>query len=770
MLRLVALAAGGMLVAAWALDAAFPFPHAALSPDPARVVVDRNGAVLRIALPADDRYRLPVALDEVAPDMVRTLLASEDRWFYWHPGINPAAVLRATIANLRAGGIVSGASTLPMQIARMAEPRARTVPAKLIEMARALQLEWHYSKSELLEFYLNMTPYGGNLEGVGAAAAFYFDKAPSQLSVGESALLTALPRSPVRYDPVRFPDAAEAARNRVINQLLAHDDLSPADAADARLQPIPRRRRPPPFEAPHAAAMALGRLPGEPRIQTTIDLGIQRTVQSRLRARIDELRAGGVGNLAAVVIDNATSEILALSGSAAFFDPAFQGQVNSATARRSPGSTLKPFLYGLAIDQGLIGPDTYLLDVPTDFAGYVAENYDGTYRGKVTAAQALAQSLNAPAVRLLARTGLDRFHDLLRRGGLETIDQPAAHYGLPLILGAAEVRLVDLVGLYATLARGGIHLPTRLLPAGAEVTGQRLLSPEAAWLITDALREVQRPDFPEAWSLTRQVPDIAWKTGTSYGHRDAWAVGFSARHSIGVWVGNPDGSPRQGISGSRHAGPLLFDLFRAISAGGKPLQKPAAVQVAETRVCSDSHQLASPFCPNTTTIRTIPGVTRLHACEIHRRVFIAESTGQRVAGSCLRDGPHRAVVLAVQPAELTAWKHAQGQGTEQVPPWSPACRDVPPSDAPAIVSPASQTPYVVRADAPLDHQNIPLTARVGTESRRLYWYQDGKLIAAAAPDARVFVPPSPGEHEMVVVDDAGRVDTVRYRVEGRSGR
>lgn len=771
--RAAGAAAGGALAALVGfllLDLAHPFPHAALHPPPGRIVRDASGGVLRVFLASDDRYRFPVALEEVSPVLRRVLLASEDRWFRLHPGVNPAAIVRAGVANLRAGRVVSGASTITMQVARLVQPRPRTWGAKLIEMFRALQLEWHYDKDEILAAYLNLAPFGGNLEGVAAASYFYFGKAPGRLSLGEAALLTALPRSPAAYDPVRNPQAAARAREGVLRQLQARGVVTAQEAADALRQPVPARLRPVPYRAPHLARAVHERLPAiVADARTTIDGQLQDAAEALVASRVAGLRGQGIDNAAVVLIENRTRAVRARVGSAAFFDRDHQGQVDGTAALRSPGSTLKPLLYALAIDRGAIVMDSYLLDVPTDFAGYVAENYDGEYRGRVTAGEALRLSLNAPAVRLLADVGLERFHELLLSGGLRTLDRPPLHYGLPLVLGAGEVRLLDLTNLYASLAEGGVHRPAVMLEGELAEPARRLVSAEAAWLVTRQLTEVGRPDLPESWRLARRAPAVAWKTGTSYGHRDAWAVGYSGRYAIGVWVGNPSGRPQKGISGSAHAGPLLFDLFGMLPEDGAPppTERPRGLGLSQVRVCAVSHELPGPFCPATVQVEVADPATRLGSCAVHRRVFLDAETGARLVGRCLAARPHREAVLEVLPAELVAWERAHGRAGGVLPALSPACDEIPAGPPLRILSPDAATPYLWRHEAPAEHQGIPLTARAGAEVRRLYWYQDGELVAAGTADARLFVTPLPGEHELVVVDDAGRADSVRYRVEGR---
>jgi penicillin-binding protein 1C len=796
---LVTLAAPWVLFSA--LDWLFPFPWQALNRPPALVVADRNGEPLRFFLPPDQRWRLPVRLSELPPELPRALVASEDRRFYRHAGIDPLAVARAAWTDLTARAVVSGASTIPMQIARLAEPRRRGLGAKLRECFRALQLERRYSKRRLLEIYVNLTPYGGNVEGVGAAAWFYFGKSPDRLSLGEIALLTALPRSPARYDPTTHPVAARAARDRVLRQLAQRGFLDPGDPGELRggfppheieralRQPVPATRHRPPFAAPHFCELALRRFPGRQRLVTTLDRDLQRAAEELVRRRIPDLRAQGIGNAAVVIVESSTRAVRALVGSAGFEEDAFQGQVDGAVARRSPGSTLKPFLYAMAMDSGRVLPDSYLLDIPTDFGGYVAENFDQRYRGRVTVRDALIHSYNACAVRLLNEVGLPEFHRLLRRGGLATLDRPSEHYGLPLILGAGEVTLLDLTNLYATLAQGGIYAPPQLLarwpPAGP--AGERLFSPESAAAVAGILGELRRPDLPESWNLARGVAGVAWKTGTSYGHRDAWAVGFSGRFTIGVWVGNFDGKARLGISGSEHAAPLLFDLFRVMPAAAPQAAGPAAIvqaagsaaivqaagsaalspdgERAEIEVCELSHELPGPYCPRRVRIPYLPGRSHLATCSYHRRVLVDARTGGLLAGDCLASQPHRFVLLTLFPAELVAWWRAQGTPIVEAPRPAPGCTGIPDEEPPHIVSPAAATAYKLRRDAPAEFQKIPLIAQAGAGTERLFWYQDGLLVASSPPGKNLFLASRQGEHRLVVTDDAGRSDGITYRVE-----
>lgn len=759
-LRIVALLlllSGAFLV----LDAMFPFPQERLSPPSGVRVLDRDGVELRRFTASDGMWRFPTGLAKISPRLVTALIESEDRWFRLHPGVNPLAVVRAAWSNLIQGRVVSGASTIPMQIARMAEPRPRTLGAKIIEAFRALQLERHYTKDELLGIYLNMAPFGGNIYGVDAASRIYFGKPPDRLSLGECALLAVLPRSPSRYDPARHPKTARRVRDRVLDTLAGSGVIGVTEAARAKRQPMVASRRSSRMLAPHFTLLARHRLGAATVLETSLDRDSQRVVQRLTARHVARIQHQGLHNAAVVVLDRRTREVLAMAGSADFFDDRTQGQVNNALAARSPGSTLKPFLYALAFDKGTALPGSRLLDVPTDYSGYRPDNYSGTFSGQVDASHALSRSLNVPAVRLLARTGLDDFHRLLTKGGLESIDRPAASYGLPLALGACEVRLMDLTNLYATLAQGGAHRPWRIAP-GDPGPGTALFSPEATHMVSEILTNVARPDMPESWRLTRDRPAAAWKTGTSFGHRDAWAVGFGPTLAVGVWVGNPDGSPVKGISGSRHAGPLLFDVLRALEPASRDLHLPKAPELRTIRLCAASRLPAGPDCPE--VVETVAGPRMsLPRCTDHRRVLVDAQTGLRLQGDCLLRRPATSEVVRTVPPELAAWLAAQHRPVPAPPEPSPLCTGVP-DGGPSITSPSGDTPYLLRDDAPSEYQQIVLEAATGEPDRPLWWYVDNRFAGKSTGDDKLFHHARPGIHRVSVTDEQGRTDSLTFTV------
>ncbi|MBI9109753.1 penicillin-binding protein 1C [Maridesulfovibrio ferrireducens] len=749
----------------FALDIIFPFPEHKLHPATATVVYDRDHKPLRIFLPSDGARRMHTDISTISPILIRSLIASEDGLFEYHPGINPISALRAAVSNIKAGHIVSGASTIPMQIARMAEPKSRTMSSKLKESFRAIQLKLHHSNEELLGIYLNMLPYGGNIEGVAAASHFYFGHDPSTLSLAQSALLTTLPRGPAYYDPIRHPKQAKQGRNLVMDQLEKHGVFPTAEVERNKKVPLPTAIRPVPLKAPHFCRMALERSGSTPEIVTTLDYVLQQTAEERLKNHVSRLRNDDIDNAACVIIHIPTREIRALVGSADFFEKGYGGAINLAETKRSPGSTLKPFLYALAMDKGLMAPASFLYDIPVDYSGYSPENYDQTWSGQVEMRDALARSLNVPAVKTLAQTGVPDFVDLLRKGGLTTLNKNPMEYGLPLALGGCEVKLTKLTNLYASLADSGKYRPFKIAPSTNDISSQ-LFSPEASWITLQMLSKVSRPEMNDTWMLTNDMPEAGWKTGTSFGHRDAWALGISGDYAVGVWVGNPDGRPRKGISGASHAGPLLFDLLRAASPRGKLPHQPEGAGITEIKVCAHSHQLPGPFCTEKITIQTLSGKTQLTPCKYCRQIFIDPKSGFRLSGECLDRKKLERKIIRTLPAQLARWRAENNMEVPTVPPLAPDCDLIPAGNAPRIISPASTTPYLLRKGTPLKYQQIGLKANAEADSGTLHWFLDGRLINKGEFNQKLFTEVKAGKHKISVTDSLGRTDSVLFEVRG----
>jgi len=542
-----------------------------------REVVDANSQLLRAFATPDGRWRLGTKAADVDPQFLRMLVAYEDQRFYDHAGVDPWALVRAATQFVTNGRIVSGASTLSMQVARLIEPREnRSFSAKFVQLARAIQIERRLSKAQILDLYLTLAPYGGNLEGVRAASLAYFGKEPRRLSVSEAALLVALPQSPEARRPDRRPQVATAARQRVLDREPVMETVGKAAVEQAALPAVPLRRLQLPAYAAHLAEAAIRKQPTETRHVTTLRRDVQRGLEDAARAAVQKL--GPKISLAMVMADARTGEIVGEVGSADYFDASRSGWVDMTRVNRSPGSTLKPFIYGLAFEQGLVSQETVIEDRPSDFHGYRPRNFDMSYQGDVSIRRALQLSLNVPAVRLLDAVGPSRLMMRFRRADVKPALPIGEAPGLAIGLGGVGVSLKDLVQLYAGLANRG--QPVRLGDGVREKPGidpaDPLLEPVATWNVTDILSDVLPPQG------SRRL-GIAYKTGTSYGYRDAWSIGYDGRHVLGVWVGRPDNGAVPGIAGYATAAPILFEAFSrsGVAITPMPSAPSGAVRVAQ---------------------------------------------------------------------------------------------------------------------------------------------------------------------------------------------
>ena len=796
----------------------FPLPKARLHPPSSQIVLDRNGEWLRAFLANDGMWRMSENNNTVSPLLHQAMLTAEDKWFYYHFGINPVSIATALYDNMKAGEVVRGGSTITMQLARLMEPKARNVPNKLIEMFRAIQLELAYSKSEILNFYFNMLPYGGNIVGTGAASRLYFNKPQHAISLGEAALLAAIPNSPEGLRPDKFPENARKARAKILDRLLARRQISKQQWQEALQEPIPTKRYPLPFNAPHLSRMLVkgnrwdNETIADGRIYTTIDAKVQETAAHILREYLKAAAAGIVNHHlqshsastgAIVVMDTQSRQVLAMVGSHDFFDHDASGQVNGALAPRSPGSALKPFVYALAIEQGLITPETLLFDVPVTYSGYEPTNYDGIYNGYVTAHQALARSLNVPAVNLNARLKDITLHAFLKQAGITTL-VPTQKYGLSMVLGGCEVNLLELTTLYAGLANMGEFAPYQIVVSGqqsrmlrsensqhksenrlaesqrlkAEGSSQRLFREETSFIITEMLTTSQLPTNtvknPEAFESTMNLPKIAWKTGTSYGHRDAWCIGYSPKLTIGIWLGNFDGKGSPMLSGADAATPILFALFSALTGQDTHRWFTKPEQLKTREVCALTGAVPSPHCPAHKSDVYIPGISSVAICAIHKRIYVDGDTGYSLCSHC-RNLPtaastegaendttrtaHNSVetkIFEEWPAEAATWLAKNGFAVPVLPEHNPLCTGTIAGTAPVILSPTEDTVYYIRDGVPLAHQKIQLSASTSNRTQQLFWFLDGELIFKGNAGEQYWLTPVKGEHTLTCVDAEGR--------------
>ncbi len=727
-----------------------------------RAVFDREGRLLRLTLAPDERYRLWVPLARISPRLVEATLLHEDRLFRFHPGVNPAALVRAALHTYVRGGRRMGGSTLTMQLARIRyRIESRTMGGKVLQILRALQLERHYSKAELLEAYLNLAPYGRNIEGVGAASLVYFEKEADRLGLDEALALAVIPQSPARRAPGEPGGAIEQARAALGRRWFAEHPVDGGSSTGLAGAVAARAPESLPFLAPHfvESVLASG---AEGTVVTTLDLRRQRLVERALRAHVERRRSVGIDNAAALLLDRRSMEILASVGSADFFDARIEGQVDGTRAKRSPGSALKPFVYALAVEQGLAHPRSVLKDAPARFRGYDPENFDGRFAGPLSATEALVRSRNVPAVELARR--LDPgLHAFLARAGIARL-KAEAHYGLALVLGGAEVTMEELVRLYALLANGGLERPLRTRLAVPEAPGERLLSEEAAWVVLDMLEQNPRPGPGAEAGLTRDSFPVAWKTGTSHGYRDAWAASVFGQYVLAVWVGRFDGQGNPAFVGLDAAAPLLFQIVDALRAEGRvvPALRPLPAGLARVAVCTVSGKLPGPHCGHTASTWFLPGVSPIDSCDVHREVLV-DRDGRRACGA----GPGvRGEVYEFWSSNLLQLFAEAGIPRRVPPPEAPGCRldqRAARGAPPKITSPQEGVTYSLRAGR-VGEDPIPLTAVTDADARELFWFVDAELVGRARHGEPLLWRARPGFFIVRAVDDQGRAGAARVSV------
>ncbi|HEX3047612.1 MAG TPA: penicillin-binding protein 1C, partial [Bacillota bacterium] len=739
-----------------------PLPSEALNRPSSTLIFARDGQLLHAFISSDDMWRIQTPLSQISPELQKALLGFEDRWFYLHPGVNPIALGRALLQNIASRKIISGGSTLTMQIARMMEPKKRNLGNKLWEILRAFQLELRYSKRRLLEIYFNIAPYGGNIEGVAAAAWIYFGKEPSQLSLGEAALLTVIPNSPNAYRPDLNPKRSRKGRNALLTRLLKLKFISKKAYQEAVAEEISDAKVELPRIAPHFCRDLYLKYSEVPRLTTTLDRKYQSVAEDLLRLHLNDLRSEGITNGAIIILDNRSHEVLAMVGSGDFNDRAHDGQVNAVFAPRSPGSALKPFIYAQAIYIGLVSPGHYLEDVPTDFSGYAPENYDRSFSGMVSVRSALERSLNLPAVELESRLGDQDLYSILRRAGVSTI-RSRKDYGLSIAIGGCEVNLFDLTTLYSSFANKGIYIRPRQLKTESETAGLRIFDPGTAYLITDILTGLRRPDLPTCWEFT-SLPRVAWKTGTSYGHRDAWSIGYNPLYTVGVWLGNFSGQGAPNLIGAEVATPILFELMNYLNRNHSTSWFTQPDSVGVRRVCSLSGQLPSPNCPTLMEELYLVDRSPDRVCECHQSVLIDNATGCRLPPDypVLRKSHLQKFIQ--WPPRVGAWMESSGYEVKRLPPLLPGWQGLLPGQPPIIRSPSLDCEYRLREGIPAEFQKICCEASAGSEVQKLYWFIDGLLLGTVKPGERLFYIPTPGRHRVVCQDDLGRQTEIKLMI------
>ena len=739
-----------------------------------KALYDANGKLLRLTLSDDDKYRLRLPLREMSPTMVKATLLHEDRYFYYHPGFNPFSLIKAFFKTYVTRSKRMGASTITMQLARMRYGiDSRTILGKFGQILKAIQLERHYSKDEILEAYLNLVPYGGNIEGVGAASLIYFQKNADRLTLHDSLTLSVIPQSPA----VRFPDLKEEEiENHLLYKarigLLAkwlhkypHDKRNEKELLKMEIPTTGYGDLP--FLSPHFTDYMIQNFTGIYTMDTTLDLKHQEVLERQIKNYLTTERIKGIENGAALLIDYTTMELKAMVGSADFFNEHIDGQVNGTIAKRSPGSTLKPFIYSLAMDESLIHPLSMLKDSPVSFGEFNPENFDNDFDGPIKAKDALLRSRNVPAVTLAKELKELNLYGLLKEAGVSKL-KSEDYYGLAVVLGGTEVTMFELAELYAMLAGGGIKRDIRVLKEQKLTPGKNLISPEASYLTLEILEEAPRYDSALVNKFSSSPLTLSFKTGTSWAFRDAWSAGVFGQYVLVVWLGNFSGEPNPSLVGFTAAAPLFTKIAGALDSEG--LVDRNAVRdkgsIKKVQVCSLSGKLPGPFCKTKTLTSFIPGTSPIHSCDIHREVAIDKKTNLRL---CPGDDTKNAkkVVYEFWPSDLLDIFKRAGIPRRVPPKYKKECElkyAFADRHPPEITSPKKNISYTIRVSSK-EPQTIPFTATTDGDTSFVHWFADETYLGKVKRGETFFWKAQQGESVIRAIDDMGRSDARTIKVE-----
>lgn len=733
---------------------------------------DLRQSILRVFLNKDEQWIVPPNPDLIIPRKLRTaVLQYEDRYFDYHPGVNPAAILRAISQNLSTGKTISGASTITMQVARLMKPKPRTYLNKALEVLQAIKIEMLYSKIEILNFYVNHAPYGGNIIGFQAASLRYFQKLPEQLTWSEAATLAVLPNAPGLISPDINPGRLRQKRDTLLKELRKASFIDEEAYQLALLEPMPDGSKPFQLLAPHLSQ----KLKNQQKtsggiIATTIQASHQERCEELVKRHLTYLKQQGIHNGAVLVAETKTGKIRAYVGSQDFFDFEQKGQVDGVTAPRSSGSLLKPFLYALAMDEGIILPQTLVKDVPTFYGAFSPANADESFDGILPASESLVRSLNVPAVRLLYTYGVHPFYHFLQSAQLSTLFRTPDDYGLPLIIGGAEVTAWDMAMLFRGLGNNGRFSPLQIFANGTDNlrlrTSEAVLSPAASYLTLNMLRELKRPGSEYYWEQFENQWPLAWKTGTSYGQRDAWAVGVSPEWTIACWVGNFSGEGNANLSGARCAGPLLFDIFNYLPKDPAEswFEKPAG-DFSPLNICLETGFLASRNCPNPTIADAPSHMKPLRLCPYHFKAFLSEDDAHQVCSLCWKSGKYKAVEALIYPPDVEQYLRQRGQVISTVPSHKPDC-PVQAGNLPIqIIYPQENARLWVPRDFGGDLQMVTMRVAHRESKRQLFWYLDDHYLGMTERRHEKAVDLTKGWHVLEVIDDVGYRDRKRFYVD-----
>lgn len=746
----------GLIVLFFLLNWIFPLPGRV---EYSTIITDNKGEVVNAYLTSDQKWRMKTELEEISPLLQKTIVAKEDRHFYSHPGVNPFAVVRAFFMNIFHMRRMSGASTITMQVAKMLEPGRRNIWSKTREMFRAFQLELRYSKKEILQLYLNLVPYGGNIEGVKAASLLYFNKNPDHLSLAEITALSIIPNKPGVMIPGRNNAFIVKERNRWLERFAERKVFTQKEIEDALAEPLDAKRGTVPHYIPHLSYQL--KKQGGDIIKTNINLNTQLKTEKLVEDHVRSQRLKNIRNAAVVILDNKTHKVIAYVGSSGFMDTTDGGQVNGANAVRQPGSTLKPLLYALCFDEGLLTPKTVMTDVAVNYDGYAPENYDDKFNGYVTVEYALEHSLNIPAVKGLRMLGHEKMIQKLSNCNFRQIQKDRRKLGLSMILGGCGTTLEEMTGLFSAFANDGVYIAPSFTQKDSFQVRTKLISPASNYMINEILSKVNRPDFPLNWTATERMPKIAWKTGTSYGRRDAWSIGYNKNYTVGVWVGNFSGTGAADLSGANTATPLLFKIFNTIDYDSDEewFRQPADCDIRQ--VCSETGLVPAEHCGSLVTDYFIPLISSTKICNNRQEFMISANEKISYCRSCAPETGYKKKWYRVVEPEMQAWYEENRIAYEKIPSHNPDCEVIFKGAAPVINSPVNGTEYLISKKNP---EPLQLLCKTANDVSKVYWYINNKYFKSSSPGEKQFFIPNEGTIKISCTDDKGRNRDIRITV------
>jgi penicillin-binding protein 1C len=747
-LKRILIAIVSVVVLFFLLNWIFPLPDKI---EYSTIVTDSKGEVIHAFLTKDQQWRMKTELSEISPLLRKTIIEKEDKYFYHHFGVNPIALVKSFFKNIFRLKRTSGASTITMQVARALEPKRRTYINKFIEMFRALQLESKYSKDEILQMYLNLVPYGSNIEGVKSASILYFSKNPDHLSLAEITALSIIPNRPSTLVIGKNNPEVIVERNKWLRRFASDKVFTEKEIQDALNEPLTATRGTIPSLIPHLAYKL--KKHGGDIIKTNIQLNTQLKIEKLVQDYSKDLALKNIRNAAVIIIDNSSHKVIAYIGSANFRDTTDGGQVNGAAALREPGSTLKPLLYGLCIDQGLLTPKMIINDVAINYDGYAPENYDKKFNGYVTMEYALEHSLNIPAVKSLRNLGKDKLVQRLALCDFQQIKKDQRKLGLSMILGGCGATLEELTGMYSVFANDGMYINPSYTQTDSVHKKIKILSTAATFMINETLSKVNRPDFPLNWESTVHLPKIAWKTGTSYGKRDAWSIGYNKHFTVGVWVGNFSALGVPELSGANTATPLLFKIFNTIDydADEQWFQQP---KDCDTRiVCSETGMIPGEHCTDLVTDYFIPMISPAKKCDNMQEIIVSADEKISYCKMCMPQNGYKKKLIKIIPPEMQEFFEENKIAYEKIPPHNPNCEKIFKEGGPVVVSPSNGNEYLINKKDP---EPLQLTCNTGNDVSKVYWYINDKFYRSSEARSKQFFIPDEGPVKISCTDDKGR--------------